>query len=279
MKTMLITGATEGVGKATARALAQQGHRLILHGRNTDKLNAVVAEIKAATGNANLHPIVADFTSLAAVRQMADTIRQEYDHLDVLINNAAAMFSSRTVSADGFERMIAVNYFAVYVLTENLLPLLKAAPSARIVMLSSVGYKSAKPNFDDFFAERSYAMQRDYFNSKLYDLYYALDLAERLRPDGIVVNAVHPGGVRTQLARDFRGPMRVLFNLMMPLLFIPPERGAETSVYVATAPELTNVTGKYFVKKQEETLTPIGTDPTNRERLRVLTKQYVGQYV
>lgn len=106
MKTILITGATEGVGKATAQALARQRHQLILHGRSADKLNAVIADIEAATHNPNLHPVVADFASLAEVRQMADTLWQNYDHLDVLINNAAAMFSSRTVSAEGFERML-----------------------------------------------------------------------------------------------------------------------------------------------------------------------------
>ncbi|AQG81544.1 SDR family oxidoreductase [Spirosoma montaniterrae] len=279
MKTILITGATEGVGKATAHALAGQGHRLILHGRNAGKLKATLAELKAATGNPNLTTLVADLSSLNAVRQLADTIRRDYNQIDVLINNAGAMFSQRTVSSDGFEMMIAVNYFATVVLTENLLPLLKATPGSRIVILSSVGYKQAKPNFDDFFAERNYAMQRDYFNSKLYCLYYALDLAERLRNSGVTVNAVHPGGVRTQLARDFKGPMKWLFSAMMPLFFVSPEQGAETSVYVATAPELNTVTGRYFTKRSEETLKPIGTNAAYRQKLWALTEQYIGQFL
>lgn len=279
MKTILITGATEGVGKATAHALARQGHRLLLHDRNADKLRAVIAELTAATSNPNLTPVLADFSSLTAVKHMADAILRDYDRLDVLINNAGAMFSERRVSADGFEMMVAVNYFAPYVLTETLLPLLKATPGSRIVILSSVGYKSAKPDFGDFMAEGNYAMMGGYFATKLYNLYYALDLAERLKSDGIMVNALNPGGVQTQLARDFKGPLKMLFNLMMPLFFITPEKGAETPVYLATADEVRDVTGQYFVKKKPEVLKPIGTDVANRTKLRELTNQYVGRFL
>ncbi|MBO0931917.1 SDR family NAD(P)-dependent oxidoreductase [Fibrella aquatilis] len=279
MKTILITGATEGVGKATALALAQQGHRLILHGRNADKLNTVISELKATTSNARLEPIVADFSSLEAVTAMAQTLLDTYDRLDVLINNAGAMFSHRQVSQDGFEQMVTINYLAPYLLTEKLLPLLRATPNSRIVNVSSVGYKSAKPNFDDFMAEQHYNMQRDYFNSKLYGLYHTLDLAEQLKTDGITVNAVHPGGVQTQLARDFKGGMKFLFNLMMPLFFVSPEKGAETSVYVATNDEVAGLTGQYFVKKKPEKLLPIGTDSANRARLRTLTWQYLAPYL
>lgn len=279
MKTILITGATEGVGKATAHALAQQGHRLLLHGRNADKLRAVIAGLTAATSNPNLMPVLADFSSLTAVKQMADGIVRDYDRLDVLINNAGAMFSERRVSADGFEMTLAVNYFAPYVLTETLLPLLKATPGSRIVILSSVGYKSAKPDFGDFMAEGNYAMMGDYFATKLYDLYYALDLAARLKSDGIVVNALNPGGVKTQLARDFKGPLKMLFSLMMPLFFSTPEKGAETSVHLATADAVWDVTGQYFVKKKPEVLKPIGTDVANRSKLRELTAQHIGRFL
>lgn len=279
MKTILITGATEGVGKATALALARQGHRLLLHGRNADKLRTVIADITADTNNPNLTPMVADFSSLIAVKQMADTIGRDYDRLDVLINNAGAMFSERQVSVDGFELNVAVNYFAPYLLTESLLSLLRATPNSRIVNLSSVGYKSAKPDFADFMAEKKYAMMGSYFNSKLYNLYYTLDLAERLKADGITVNAVHPGGVRTQLARDFRGPMKWLFSVMMPLFFITPEKGAETSVYVATSDEVAGMTGHYFTNRNPETLQAIGVSAENREKLRQLTRQHIGRFM
>lgn len=128
MKTILITGATEGVGKATADALARQGHQLLLHGRNADKLNTVIASLRSATGNPNMVPVVADFASLASVSDMAATILGQHDRLDVLINNAGAMFSHRQVSQDGFELMIAVNYFAPYLLTEKL-PFLMRSPA------------------------------------------------------------------------------------------------------------------------------------------------------
>lgn len=271
-KIVLITGATEGVGKATAVGIARQaGYHVVLHGRDEAKTRAAVEEVKRLSGSAAVDYLLADFATLAGAHQLADAFAARYDRLDVLINNAAAMFAARRESADGLEMHFAVNYLAPFVLTHRLLPLLQRAGHARIINLSSVGYKSAKPNFDDLQATRRYSMQTEYFNSKLYLLYFSLDLAEQLRGTGITVNAVHPGGVRTQLARDFRGPMRWLFALMMPLFFLSPEQGAETSVYLATDPALVETTGQYFVKKKPEALTPIGTNAANRRRLREAT--------
>lgn len=272
-KVVLITGATEGVGKATAAALAQQGYQVVLHGRNEAKTKAVQQEIISQTGNKRVDYLLADFSSLKEVQHLAQTFREKYPRLDVLINNAAAMFSERQVSQDGFEMMFAVNYLATYLLTELLLPLITATPDSRIIILSSVGYKSAKPDLEDLQATQKYNMQNDYFNSKLYCLYYALDLAQRLKNTGTTVNAVHPGGVRTQLARDFKGGMKILFSVMMPLFFISPEKGAETSVYVATSLALKGVTGKYFTAKKVENLKPIGQDADKRQLLSLKTKE------
>jgi NAD(P)-dependent dehydrogenase (short-subunit alcohol dehydrogenase family) len=275
-KIALITGATEGVGKATAVGLAQRGYRVLLHGRNPEKARAAQAEVIATSGNAAVDVVLADFASLDAVRQLAGEVSQTYPRLDVLVNNAAGMFAERQTSADGLEMNLAVNHLAPFLLTHLLLDSLKAAPAARIVNVSSSGYKQAKPDFTDLQAERGYAMQSVYFNSKLFTLYFTLDLAERLRGTGITVNAVHPGVVRTQLARDFRGPMKWLFAVMMPLFFISPEKGAETSVFAATAPELDGVTGRYFTKKKEEAIRPIGLDAVNRRELWERSEKLVG---
>lgn len=271
-KLVLITGATEGIGKATAIGIARQpGYRVVMHGRNEAKARAAIEEVKRESGSVAVEYLIADFSSLAGVQQLADAVLSRYGRLDVLINNAAGMFADRQLTADGLEMNFAVNYLAMYRLTYALLPLLKQTPNARIINLSSVGYKQAKPNFNDLQAERGYTMMPVYFNSKLFCLYFTLDLAEELKDLGITVNAVHPGGVQTQLARDFKGPIKWMFAVMMPLFFVSPEKGAESSVYLATSPEVADVTGTYFVKKKPEALLPIGENRANRTQLRVQT--------
>lgn len=275
-KIALVTGATEGVGKATALGLARLGYRVILHGRNPEKTRAVQAELISTSGNSSVDVVLADFASLDAVRQLARTVSETYPYLDVLINNAAGMFAERQTSQDGLEMNLAVNHLAPFLLTHELLDCLKAAPAARVVNLSSVDYKLAKPDFDDLQAGLGYSMMPAYHNSKLFTIYFTLELAERLRGTPVTVNAVHPGGVRTQLARDFRGPLKWLFAVMMPLFFISPEKGAETTVFVAIAPSLNGVTGRYFTKKKEEALQPIALDAANRRRLWAESEKLVG---
>jgi NAD(P)-dependent dehydrogenase (short-subunit alcohol dehydrogenase family) len=270
-KIVLVTGATEGIGKATALQLADKGYRVVIHGRNAAKAQAVVDEIKQVTGNADIDYLLADLSSLARVKEFTQAFQEKYDRLDILINNAAAMFTKRQSSQDGHEMMLAVNYLALVMLTENLLGLIKKTPGARIVNLSSTSYKVAKFDIQDIECRQHYNMMTDYGNSKLYVLYYSLDLAERLKPFNVPVNAVHPGGVRTQLARDFQGPLKYLFALMMPLFFISPAKGAKTSVFVATDETIANITGKYFVNMKKEKLQAIGYDLNNRQALQEFT--------
>jgi NAD(P)-dependent dehydrogenase (short-subunit alcohol dehydrogenase family) len=209
------------------------------------------------------------------VRQLANDVTAATEKLDVLINNAAAMFSTRRVTSDGFEANFGINCLAPTLLTLMLLPQLLARLGSRIVNLSSVGYKQAKPNFADLQAEIGYSMQGSYFTSKLFNLYTTLALAERLPAGATTVNAAHPGGVRTQLARDFKGPMKWIFAVLMPVLFISPERGAATSVYLATDPEVDGVTGQYFVKCKPEALKEIGKDRARREKVWKLLLQFL----
>jgi NAD(P)-dependent dehydrogenase (short-subunit alcohol dehydrogenase family) len=273
IKTVLITGATEGLGRATAMALAKQHTRLFLHGRNQAKLADVLAAAISAGAAPGTRTFIADFNELGLVRRLANEVTAATEQLDVLVNNAAAMFSTRRVTSDGFEANFGINFLAPTLLTLMLLPRLLACPGSRIVNLSSVGYKQAKPNFEDLQAETGYSMQGAYFTSKLFNLYTTLALAERLPTGTTTVNAAHPGGVRTQLARDFKGPMKWIFAAMMPLLFISPEKGAATSVYLATDPEVDGVTGQYFVKCKSEALTEIGKDRARREQLWKLLMQ------
>jgi NAD(P)-dependent dehydrogenase (short-subunit alcohol dehydrogenase family) len=265
-KTILITGATEGVGKATALSLAAKGHRLIVHGRNTEKLKAVLAEAKGLGAEAKSDVLVCDLGSLKRVRTAAAHVREHFDGLDVLINNAGAMFAERRLTDDGLEANFAINHLAPMLLTLELLPLLRSKPDGRIINLSSVGYKQARLDIEDLQHERGYSMQAAYFESKLFNLYFTLSLAERLGTSPMV-NAVHPGGVRTQLARDFRGPMKWVFALMMPLFFITPEKGAETSVFLADDASVAGTTGRYWTKQKPEVLLPHGSDRDAREAL------------
>jgi NAD(P)-dependent dehydrogenase (short-subunit alcohol dehydrogenase family) len=278
-KIVLITGATEGIGKATAVGLAKQGYHVVLHGRNESKLKQTVLEIKNSVLTDDVDYMLADFSSLQEVKVLADNFKAKYSRLDVLINNAGAMFADRQVSKNGYEMMLAVNYLALVTLTQNLLGLLHTTAQSRIVNVSSVSYKTAQPNFNDIESKNNYNMMRTYGNTKLYILYYTLDLADKLRETGITVNAVHPGGVRTQLARDFKGPLKWLFSIMMPLFFKSIEKGAETSIFVATDERLNNLTGKYFVNKKEEALKAIGFNEPNRKQLATITEKYVKDFV
>jgi retinol dehydrogenase 12 len=240
---------------------------LLLHGRNEKKLAEILAETRSAGAAAGSRSFMADFNSLAQVSQLASEVADVSGELDVLINNAAAMFANRQVTHDGLEANFGINCVSPTLLTLSLLPKLAARSGSRIVNLSSVGYKQAKPNFSDLQAETGYSMQSAYFTSKLFNLYTTLALAERLQPGTTTVNAAHPGGVKTQLARDFQGPMKWMFAIMMPLFFVSPEKGAQTSVFLATDPSVAGATGRYFVKCEPEALTPIGMDHERREQL------------
>jgi NAD(P)-dependent dehydrogenase (short-subunit alcohol dehydrogenase family) len=274
MATVLITGATEGLGLASAKALAGRGHALILHGRDPAKLEAARASVLAGVPSAPIALERADFADLAQVRALAGRLKGRA--IDVVLNNAAAMFGERVETRDGFEAHFGVNHLAPALLTFELLPELRQRPGSRVVFVSSVGYKSAQPDFDDLQSARRYAMQRAYFNSKLYNLWLALALAERLGPGGTTVNAAHPGGVKTGLARDFRGPMKAVFAVMMPLFFVSPERGARTQVFLCDDPSVAKVTGRYFVNSAPEALAPCGADRARRERLYAHTLELLG---
>lgn len=257
-KTILITGASDGIGKETAKTLAKQGHTIILHGRNKQKLQAVYDEIKAETGNKNVEMFTADFLSFAEIKRFADTIKSKYDHLDVLINNAGAQFTDkRELTVDGHEKTMMINVFAPFLLTTLLLDLLKKSPSARVVTVASAAHKmSGKPDLNDIELKNNYSMSKSYGISKLYIIWVMRHFVAEMKKAGInniTFNSVHPGSVHTNLARESSSSLkfRVIMFLWQPML-ISLAKGAKSSIETAISPELEGVTGKYFGPKGEE---------------------------
>jgi NAD(P)-dependent dehydrogenase (short-subunit alcohol dehydrogenase family) len=239
-KTILITGATDGIGKASALELARQGHRILIHGRDAARGQKVVQEIRHATRNTQIELLLADFSSLDAVRKLAAQIKERYSRLDILINNAGVFMRHRALTRDGFEMTFAVNHLAPFLLTNLLLDRITASAPARIVHVSSGTHRSGKIEWDNLLGERHYDGYDAYARSKLANVLFAYALADRLQGTQVTSNALHPGVIRTKLLHaGWGGGGSDL------------ARGAETIVYAATAPEMENVTGRYFDNKRE----------------------------
>lgn len=257
-KIILVTGASDGIGKETAMTLAKQGHTIILHGRNRQKTQAVYEEIKRETGNNNIDMFTADFLSLAEIKRFAETIKMKYDRLDVLINNAGAQFGNkREVTIEGHEKTMMINVFAPFLLTTLLLNLLRKSPSARVVTVSSASHKmSGKPYLDDIELKDNYTMSRAYGLSKLYIIWVMRHFVTEMKKAGtgnITFNTVHPGSVNTSLGRVSTKDWvtKIIYFLWKPMM-TSLAKGAKSSIEATISPELEGVTGKYFGPKGEE---------------------------
>lgn len=257
-KTILITGASDGIGKETAKTLARQGHTIILHGRNRQKLQAVYDEIKAETGNKNIEMFTADFLSFAEIKRFAGTIKSKYDHLDVLINNAGAQFTNkRELTVDGHEKTMMINVFAPYLLTTLLIDLLKKSPSARVVTVSSAAHSmGGKPNLNDIELKEHYSLTKSYGLSKLYVIWVMRHFVAEMKKAGInniTFNSVHPASVNTSLGRESTKSWgtKIVYFLWKPMM-ISLAKGAKSSIEAAISPKLEGVTGKHYGPKGEE---------------------------
>ena len=248
-KTYLITGATSGLGLVTADALARQGAHLVLVGRNPDKTKAVAAKIQSDTGNSKVEFLLADFSSLRQVRNLARQFRDKYPRLDVLVNNAGGVWGRRTLTEDGLEMTIGVNHVAPFLLTDLLLDMLKANAEARIVVVASAAHRFGRFDFDNLFGERGYGGYWQYCRSKLMNLLFTYELARRLQGTGVTVNALHPGYVATNIAVNY-GWKKWFFDAGAFLFGVSAEKGAQTEIYLASSPEVAGITGKYFARKK-----------------------------
>ena len=242
----VITGANSGIGQVTALELARKAYTVVMLCRNLDKARPVQQQLQAANPGGVVDLIHCDVASLTSVRQAAQTIHDRYDHLDVLVNNAGLFINKEQYSPDGYELTFATNHLGPFLLTDLLLDLLRKGHDARVVTVASEGHRFAG-NFrlDKLARPDSYNGITAYGRSKLCNILFAKELAERLLDDGITSNSLHPGAVRTNFAGDPGGVMNFVFKLAKPFLR-SPEQGAETSVFLASSPKVDHVTGLYF---------------------------------
>ena len=244
-QTVLVTGGSAGIGRATALALAVMGAHLAIAGRDRGRAEDAAREIRAA-GAAQVDVFVADLSSQSQVRRLAGEVLQRLSRIDVLVNNAGGYWNTRHVTADGLERTFAVNHLAPFLLTSLLLGRLKQSAPARVVTVSSNVQALGRIDFEDLQAERSYSGARAYNQSKLANVLFTYELARRLQGTSVTANALHPGVVRTAFgAEDPRAVQRLLMPVMRPFMKAPAQ-GAATSVYLASAPDLERVTGRFF---------------------------------
>lgn len=274
-KIILITGATSGIGKVTAIELAKAGAHIILLARNNSKAEATKKEIIAETGNDQIDIFIVDLSSLNEVRNVAGKINLTYEKIDIFINNAGLILGNkREESVDGNELTLATNHLGPFLLTALLFPLVRKSEAAKIINLSSEAHKLGKADFENIQLKHGYSSMKAYANSKLYNLLFTIELDRRIKSAGLTipVNAVHPGVVATGFGQKSDGLVGFIFKAFQ-LFFASPEKGAETSIFLATSPEGEKVSGKYFKNKK-----PAGTNnkivnEENAKKLWVISEE------
>jgi NAD(P)-dependent dehydrogenase (short-subunit alcohol dehydrogenase family) len=273
-KTVLITGATSGIGKAATRRLALMGAHVVMLVRNSEKAQKIKKEILDLKKDALIDIIILDLASLQSVKSAADKIRRDYPHIDVLINNAGGIFSKRLLSHDGYELTFAVNHLGHFLLTNELMEVITATKSSRIINVSSQGHTMGRLDFSDLMAEKKYKPFKAYGDAKLCNVYFTYELAERLKDTGTTVNVLHPGVVRTNFGNDFKGLWRPFFWMSWPFMR-SPEKGSDTTVYLASSEDVNSVTGKYFIDKKEAESSDLSYDKSSAGKLREVSEELV----
>ena len=272
-KVCVITGASSGIGKATAAALARLGATVVLVGRDRARTEAAAAEIGPASGPPPRVEI-ADLASLEQVRGLAERLAA-LERIDVLINNAGLMLGERQVTVDGLEHVLALNHLAPFLLTSLLLPKLTASAPARVVTVTSDAHSAARLDLSDLNLERGWDSWRSYANSKLANILFTRELARRLDGTGVTANCAHPGVVRTGFGRQSRPLLRLGITIARPFM-LSPERGADTIVYLASSPDVAGQSGGYYVKRQRREPSAAARDDEAARKLWEISQELTG---
>ncbi|RYU91531.1 SDR family oxidoreductase [Mucilaginibacter terrigena] len=276
--TTVITGATSGIGKETAMALAKKDHAIYLLVRDTERGEALKQEIATATKNRNIYVVHCDLADLESVRNAAGILKSSLLGINVLINNAGGIFDERLESKDGFEMTFAVNHLGHFLLVQSLLPILEKG-QARIINISSEAHRMAKPNFNDLqWVKRPYSSWKAYGTAKLFNIYFTRSLALKYGPKGISAFALHPGMVNTGFGAGLTGFGKTLMWLARPFM-ISAETGALTSVYLASAARIDTKSGKYFKNRHPAGTSAAATNEVGRDRLWELSMELIEPFL
>ncbi|MBM4252878.1 MAG: SDR family oxidoreductase [Deltaproteobacteria bacterium] len=279
MKHILITGATDGIGKVTARELGRPDTTIWVVGRNAAKTTETVRELQSLRPAATYHGLVADLSSPPEVRRLALDAQNQIPQLDVLINNAGAYFQMYEKTPEGFERTFALNHLGYFVLTHHLLPLVRKSPRGRIISVSSEAHRGAKLDFENLQGERHYSGWEAYCRSKLCNILFTKELAKKLAGGSITVNCLHPGFVASKFGHNNQGALAVLLKLSQKIFAINEDRGAQTSVYLATSTDVSGINGDYFASCEAKKPSHIATDSELATKLWTITEQLCAPFL
>ncbi|HEY9196289.1 MAG TPA: SDR family oxidoreductase [Mucilaginibacter sp.] len=272
IKTTVITGATSGIGKQTAHALAKQGHALYLLVRNTIKGDQLKKELTDKTGNKNIHIVKCDLADLESVRDAAAELSDKLFAINTLVNNAGGVFNNRVLTKDGLEQTFITNHLGHFLLTNSLMPLLQKG-QARIINVSSEAHKRGIPGFDDLqWQQHPYSAWKAYATSKLFNIYFTQSLASKYGHSGILAFSLHPGVINSPFWDGFTGIKKALISIGRPFM-ISTEKGAQTSIYLATAPRLDKYNGGYFKNSKPAKTSALATDTAARDRLWAISEK------
>jgi retinol dehydrogenase-14 len=275
-KVVLVTGGTGGIGKATAIGLAALGARVGITGRDPARTGQVAAEIRTLSGNPAVEPFAADMSSQAEVRRLAVAVLDAYPRLDVLVNNVGGFWAHRHTTADGLEHTFALNHLAAFLLTNLLVDRLKASAPARVVTVSSHVQAEGRIDFDDLQGARAYSGQAAYSQSKLANVMFTNELARRLEGTGVTANSLHPGVVRTNFGAEDQAWLFTVVSQVVLLFLKTPAQGAETSIYLASSPDMDGVTGQFFANKKVRAANKVAHDLAMGARLWQASVELVG---
>jgi NAD(P)-dependent dehydrogenase (short-subunit alcohol dehydrogenase family) len=273
-KTVLITGANSGIGFVTAVELAKMGARVLMVCRDTERGAHARAAVAQVAAGAAPELLLADISSQQAIRVVADDVRQRFPKIDVLINNAGGIFAERGFTTNGIERTFATNHLGPFLLTNLLIDLVKAGTGGRIVNVASESYPS-KLDFGNLQGEKSYGFLSAYFRSKLENIIFSLDLAQRLQGSGVTVNCMSPGPTSTRFGDNMTG-LAGLFPRLAKKLFPGPEKGARTLIYLASSPDIEGISGRFFLRQRARRTKPVTSDAEVAARLWRVSSELVG---